>query len=350
MELPADATTDLLFDKAHETAIQIRGLVVARDSVEAAFLRVIGNDRDGVTRLTRTDRRDLHDVGYERYAGLRATASPRWWVIARHELEMAWQTWWRYKAALALAVIVTAVFAGLMYFLTETPMFRGFHMIGRLPLTIADGAVPASLQWFRRVAFVLTVTTAVGTIAGDRQSGAFALYVARATRPIDYIVGKLAAVLVLTASVVVVGPLLLALLRLGLFDSSDALIANLVIVPKVLAIGALATLTYAIVPLGCSALFALRRQAIAVWAVYWVVIGTVVGLLGAITTGWISAFDLASALDSIAYQLFDLHLVRRLQIPFGVALGSVALHVALAMVIIVVCVRRAHKEGLGAQS
>ncbi len=291
----------------------------------------------------------IHDVGYERYSGARGGSS-LWRVIARHELAMAWQTWWRYKATLALAVIVMTAFAGLMYFLTETPMFRGFRMVGNLPLTIADGAVPASLQWFRRVAFMLSLTTGVGTIAGDRQSGAFALYVARSIRPIDYIAGKLTAMLILSGSIVVVGPFILVLLRLGLFDTSDALVEHLVIIPKVLALGALATLTYAIVPLGCSALFASRRKAIAVWAAYSLVAGSIIALLGAMTSGWIAAFDLASAIDSITFQLFDLHLVRRLQIPFGVAVGSVIVHVALALVIVSVAVRRAHKRGLGEAS
>ncbi len=47
VELPGDATTGLVFDKAHELAIQIRGLDVERETIESAFLRMIGDERAG---------------------------------------------------------------------------------------------------------------------------------------------------------------------------------------------------------------------------------------------------------------------------------------------------------------
>jgi ABC-2 type transport system ATP-binding protein len=45
IELPGDATTSWLFDVAHELGIQIRGLEIERETIEAAFLRVIARDR-----------------------------------------------------------------------------------------------------------------------------------------------------------------------------------------------------------------------------------------------------------------------------------------------------------------
>jgi ABC-2 type transport system ATP-binding protein len=41
--LPVDATTQLIFQRAHEAGLQVRGLGVRRETVEAAFLRVIGD-------------------------------------------------------------------------------------------------------------------------------------------------------------------------------------------------------------------------------------------------------------------------------------------------------------------
>ncbi|HEY3804280.1 MAG TPA: hypothetical protein VGL61_16800 [Kofleriaceae bacterium] len=289
----------------------------------------------------------IRDLGYERYAGSRRAPSKRWRVLARQQIASAWQPWWQYKTAIAIAVIVTAVFGGLMYFFTDSSMFRGFRWVSNLPMTMSDGAVPASLQWFRRAAFVVSTATAATTIAGDRESGAFALYVARSTRPVDYIVGKVAAMLVLVGSITIIGPLFLALLRLGLFDDTTVLVAHLWIVPKVLAVGALTTITYAIVPLACSALFATRAQALAVWAAYWLVACSIVALLGALTSSWFAAFDPASALDSIIDQLFGLHMVRRVRFPLDLAVGSIVVHVTVALAIISICVRRAHRRGFG---
>jgi ABC-2 type transport system ATP-binding protein len=42
VNLPATATTELVFRQAREAGLQVRGLGVRRETVEAAFLRVIG--------------------------------------------------------------------------------------------------------------------------------------------------------------------------------------------------------------------------------------------------------------------------------------------------------------------
>jgi ABC-2 type transport system ATP-binding protein len=42
VNLPADATTRLVFQHAHELGLQVRGVAARRETVEAAFLRVIG--------------------------------------------------------------------------------------------------------------------------------------------------------------------------------------------------------------------------------------------------------------------------------------------------------------------
>lgn len=283
--------------------------------------------------------------GYEPYGSVRRGSATRWRVFARYQLEVAWQTWWRYRLALLIAVMVTATFAGLMYFLSDSSMFRGFRRLGGGELAIADGVLPASIQWYRRAAFVLSLTVTAGSISGDRESGAFALYIARSTRPVDYLAGKLVAIVGMTAILTLAGPVLLAVLRLGLFEDTSSLMSHLWLVPAMVVTGALSTLTYALVPLACSALFATRRRAISVWVGYWLLAGSVFALLGTMTSGWISAFDLASALDSVTYQLFDLHLVRRLQMPCEVAVASIALHVVAAIWIVWYRIHAAYQPG-----
>jgi ABC-2 type transport system ATP-binding protein len=49
VDLPPHATTDLVFRQAREAALQIRGIEVRRESIEAAFLRVIGVDPEKAT-------------------------------------------------------------------------------------------------------------------------------------------------------------------------------------------------------------------------------------------------------------------------------------------------------------
>jgi len=47
VDLPADATSDLVFRTARDAGVQVRGLGMRRETVEAAFLRVIGEAPSG---------------------------------------------------------------------------------------------------------------------------------------------------------------------------------------------------------------------------------------------------------------------------------------------------------------
>ncbi|MEO7733384.1 MAG: hypothetical protein ABIY55_20650, partial [Kofleriaceae bacterium] len=49
VDLPADATSQLVFRAARDAGLQIRELGVRRDSVEAAFLRVLGESPPAAT-------------------------------------------------------------------------------------------------------------------------------------------------------------------------------------------------------------------------------------------------------------------------------------------------------------
>ncbi|HEU0036328.1 MAG TPA: ABC transporter ATP-binding protein [Kofleriaceae bacterium] len=43
VDLPADASSQLVFERARDVGIQVRGIAARRETVEAAFLRIIGN-------------------------------------------------------------------------------------------------------------------------------------------------------------------------------------------------------------------------------------------------------------------------------------------------------------------
>jgi hypothetical protein len=291
----------------------------------------------------------IRDLGYKRYLGTRRATSTRWRVIMRHQIATAWKTWWRYKAAVAIAVIVTFVFGGLMYFATNR-IFHGLGRAGDVALTFADAALPMSIQWYCRAAAYLSLTIGAGVIAADLQSGAFTFYFARSLRPRDYVAGKLAGLIVLVGALTLVGPVLLAGLRLGLSDNTDELIAHLDLIPKALAVGALATIAYAAVPLGFSALIPNRRYAVAGWAAYYLVFGTMVATIGTFTGGTMAVLDLPSAVQTVSYALFDVQPV------FGrhggavasasAGLVSIGIHAAVAIAIAWWRVRRSQLAGI----
>ena len=88
----------------------------------------------------------IHDLGYKRYVGSRRALGTRWRVIMRHQIATAWKGWWRYKLPLIAALLVTAILAGVLYFLSGNmfgPM-RGFA--GEL-IKLSDGILPFSASF-----------------------------------------------------------------------------------------------------------------------------------------------------------------------------------------------------------
>lgn len=292
----------------------------------------------------------IHDLGYKRYAGARLSAGRRWLVVMRNQIATSWKTWWRFKSSLGLAVITTFIAGGVMFILSDQ-VVRDFA--GAAASTMADAALPKSIQWYTRAAFLVSLTIGARVVAGDLQSGAFTFYFARSVRPRDYVLGKLAGMAVLMATINLAGPVILAVARLGLSQDVDQLVASLHLLPKAFAVGSLGVLVFATVPLAFSSLLPNARYAMALWAAYYLVFGFMVSLLGRNEAwSWVGALDLATALEAVAYDLFDLHLFRgRIRfVPPDVALLSLLAHAGLAIAILGFQVRRAHGAGVGGAS
>jgi ABC-type transport system involved in multi-copper enzyme maturation permease subunit len=287
----------------------------------------------------------IHDLGYARYAGQRSAPTTRWRVIMRHQLAQGWKTWWRFKAALGLAVVTTFVAGGFLYLASD----KLFKAIGRggLALTFADGIVPMSVTWYCKIGFLASLTLGATAVASDVQRGAFTFYFARSVRPRDYVLGRLAGLTLLAAVIMLAGPLLLVALRLGLADPED-LGRMLPLVPRVLVVGVAGALTYAVVPFGFSALVANRRYALALWAAYYLVVGTIATHLGDVAGGALAALDLPTALTSLSNAVFDVHLLRgRAEVALPWAAASLAGHVAVALVVVSRQLVAAQRSGVG---
>ncbi len=291
----------------------------------------------------------IHDLGYKRYGGARRSSGTRWRVIMRNQIATGWKTWWRFKSSLGLAVLTTFIAGGVMFILHDKAVT---DLAGGFAATMADAALPKSIEWYTRAAFLVSLTIGSRVIAGDVQSGAFTFYFARSVRPRDYVLGKIGGMVGLLALIMLAGPLTLAIARLGLSETTDQLVASLPLIPKAIAIGLLGTLVFATVPLAFSALVGNVRYAMALWAAYYLVFGLMVSLLGRASGSWIGALDIATALEAVAMNLFDLHLFRGRagSIPPDAALASVAIHAVAAIAIVSYQVRRAYGSGVGGAS
>ncbi len=292
----------------------------------------------------------IHDLGYKRYLGSRRSVGTRWRVIMRHQLATSWKGWWRFKPWLIAAMLATAISGGVLYFLSGR-MFRILGGLGGQMVSLADGIIPFSLTWYCPIGFIVSLLAGATLVAGDVQSGAFTFYFARSVRPRDYVIGKLVGLSILLSLIMMAGPLVLAGIRLGLSDDLTQLIRYLPVVYKALAFGALGTLVYAAVPLGFSSLIPNRRYAMALWAAYYVVIGSMAQGIAFVTTPALAALDLGVALKAVALNLFDYHVSGRgAAVPVSAALISIFGHAAVAIGLMFWRVRNAQQTGVGGAS
>lgn len=292
----------------------------------------------------------IHDLGYKRYVGTRRSFDTRWRVIMRHQIATAWKGWWRFKVWLIAGMLATAIAGGVMYFLSGR-MFRMIGGMGGELVKFADGLLPWSTLLFCKIGFAVSLVLCSTVVAADVQSGAFTFYFARSVRPRDYVLGKLAGLCLLVGLIMLVGPFVLAGVRLGLSDDVDQLLGLLPLVYKTIALGVVGTLIYAAVPLGFSAVIANKRYAMAMWAAYYVVIGSMAQGFGMLIAPSFAAIDLAASLFAVANALFDTRLRgNSLNVPAGAALISIVAHTAAAIGVVFWRVRASHHGGIGGSS
>ncbi|CAN5916725.1 hypothetical protein BH11MYX2_BH11MYX2_39670 [soil metagenome] len=296
----------------------------------------------------------IHDLGYQRYAGSRRAANQRWRVIARNLIATSWKGWSRYKIAMFGAMATTLAAGAAMFVLKDNPVFDVF---GDFTKRFADAIMPKSIEWFSRAAFILSVTVGARTVATDLQTGAFVFYFSRSTRPRDYVLGKLLGMAFLVATLSLVGPLILSIVRLALAsDATDAgqeVVQLLPNIPKAVAVGLLGTFVFSTVPVAFSTFARSSRIAMAMWAAYYLVFCGIVSQIGEHThSRWIGAIDIPTALDAVAMKLFHLQLFtgRAGYLDLAPALISLLAQGTLATIVVAMQIRRAHGNGVGGQT
>jgi ABC-type transport system involved in multi-copper enzyme maturation permease subunit len=290
----------------------------------------------------------IHDLGYARYAGERRSPSTLWRVIMRHQISQTWKTWWRWKPAL-IGAIITTVSAGLVMYLAQNKVFDVLRSNAGA-VRFLDGTIPLSIEFFRMCAFVVTMTVGSTTIARDRETGAFGFYFCRPVRARDYVLGKLAGMTIVMATIMLAGPVLLALFRIGLAKNSTEMVHLLPWLGRVVLIGVAGSLVYASLPLAISSLIDKRWTALGVWAGYWIPVTTIFKLIGFAAWGPMLAFDPGAVIDQLGFRLWGLDSAQGFDLPMiGVAISVIG-HTGVAIAILYWRVSREAAGAVGAGS
>jgi len=297
----------------------------------------------------RAGRAVIHDLGYKRYLGSRRPQSTRWRVIVRNLLRMSWAGWWRWKVWAIGAFIATVSFGAVLY-VSQDDIFE--NIVGRSgQVALADAIIPYAFMppFFPFLGFVVAMTIAAGAVARDLGAGAFEFYFSRPVRPFDYVLGKVAGLFVVMWLMIGAGPLLLSIFRLALAETGSEAIGAALGAGKIAIIGTLASLAFAAVPLGFSALSMNRKHTLALFAGYYFIAGTIVALIArkAGIPG-LAALDLKNAIGGLSLGLFDFGFRDRGPAPGFVSslIGLIGLSAA-GLAVAYWRVARAERSGLG---
>jgi hypothetical protein len=247
----------------------------------------------------RKPRGQVHDLGYKRYQGRRRAQSSRYRVIGRKLVSIAWRGWWRMKLWVIGAALCTLVITILMY--VSEGVSRFMRAGQKLPLS--DALLPMSFQFFEISAFALSMTVLASAIAGDLRTGAFEFYFSRPLRARDYVYGKLFGALMLTGVVLFLGPVVLALVRIGL---SEDVFGALHLLPRAALIGAVAAVVYAVMPVMFSAISSNRLHTVPAWGAFYFATAILIPVISE-STGllYLQALDIPRSLHTLAYAVFD---------------------------------------------
>lgn len=157
----------------------------------------------------------IHDQGYRRYTGHRRPHGRTWWVIARTQVLAAL----RYRPFVILLLLSFLPFlghVGQLYFSTN---FQQVEFLAATAQTFRDFLDRQSI-------FVFLITIALaGVIADDRRANALQVYLSKPLSRVEYVAGKLVAVLVFVLGATLLPALLLLLLQ-ALFAGSTAFLAR----------------------------------------------------------------------------------------------------------------------------
>lgn len=289
----------------------------------------------------------IHDLGYKRYVGTRRPQSSRWRVIVRNQVAMAWRGWWQVKLWLAAAAMIT-VGTGVPMYLARNQIFEDAVGSG-MPMTWADALIPMAFGFYPWVAFIVSLTVLAGVVARDLRAGAFEFYFSRPVRPIDYVLGKVGGAALIMAFFLLVGPLLLALFRIGLSRSTDELVRTLSVVPKALLVGAVSSVVFALLPLAFSSISTRPRHTIAAWAAFFLLVGGIaLGIAVGAGIPELAALDVRTAINGFAYGVFDVQFISfRAVPPLWACTAALAGYGGLSLALLVWRLRRAQRAGLG---
>ena len=187
----------------------------------------------------------IHDQGYRRYGGRREPSGRTWAVIARSGV-MNMVRRRLFLALLLLAWLPFVVYAVQLYLAANFPQAS---MLAATPKTFRD-----FFEWQTVFVFFVTIYVGAGLIANDRRANALQIYLSKPLTRAEYIVGKLAVLLVFLVGVTWLPAMLLLLLQIMFAGNLTFVRNNLFLFPAITLFAVIQVLTAAFAMLALSSM------------------------------------------------------------------------------------------------
>ena len=166
----------------------------------------------------------IHDQGYRRYGGRREPIGRTWSVIARSGiLNMVRRR--LFLGLLLLAWLPFVVYAVQIYIAAN---FAQAAMLAPTSKTFRD-----FFEWQTLFVFFVTIYVGAGLIANDRRANALQIYLSKPLTRVEYIVGKLAVLLVFLVGVTWLPAMLLLMLQIMFAGNLTFVRNNLFLFPAI---------------------------------------------------------------------------------------------------------------------
>ena len=266
----------------------------------------------------------IHDQSYRHYGGGRAPAGRSWLVIA-------WAGIWTFLRKRA--------FLGLMFFALGPFAVRAVQLWISANYPQASILTP-SAETFRQYleqqsffVFVITVYVGAGLIANDRRANALQIYLSKPLTRVDYVIGKLATMLIFLTAVTWLPGLLLLLIQMMFAGNLTFLKANLFLFPAITVFSAVLVTTSAFSMLALSSLSKSRRFVAVMYAglIFFTaaMYQALRGMTGSRAWAVISPGDMIDVFASVIFRN-----QATTSVPFPVAILVVALLIVASVVVL----------------
>jgi ABC-2 type transport system permease protein len=165
----------------------------------------------------------IHDQGYRRYAGQRGALGRGWMIIAKHHLRTAV----KYKPFVILLIACWGQFV--------VQSVRAY-VSSAYPVPEAIQFSSGTYRDFLAIqgvgVFLISIAMA-GLIADDKRANALQVYLSKPLTRVEYIAGKLAALLVLLLGITFLPAMLLLVMQMLFAGSTQFLRENLFLLPAI---------------------------------------------------------------------------------------------------------------------